>query len=188
MTSKNLKELYREKVFQSLKEELNCNAMQVPKLVKITLNMGLGSAALNDKKQVVEAQKALRLIAGQQPIITKTRRSVAGFQIRAGWAIGVKVTLRGDAMWNFLQRLIFIALPRVRDFRGLKHTSFDGRGNYNLGLSEHVIFPEIDYDKVDRVRGLDIAITTTAQDNDAAYSLLEKLLFPFKNKFSKQEG
>jgi large subunit ribosomal protein L5 len=184
----NLKQRYREEVFEVLHQTLKCNAMQTPKLLKITLNMGLGSAAITDKKQIAGAQKDLKMIAGQHPIVTRTRRSIAGFKIREDWPIGVKVTLRGDRMWHFLQRLIFVVLPRVRDFRGLNSRSFDGHGNYNLGLSEHIVFPEIDYDKVERVRGLDIAITTTARTNEEAYALLSRLFFPFKSKLVKQEG
>ena len=181
----NLKQRYREEVFEALHQALKCNAMQTPKLLKITLNMGLGAAAITDKKQIAEAQKDLKMIAGQHPIVTRTRRSIAGFKIREDWPIGVKVTLRGDRMWHFLQRLIFLVLPRVRDFRGLNARSFDGHGNYNLGLSEHIVFPEINYDKVERVRGLDIAITTTARTNEEAYALLSRLFFPFKNKLVK---
>ena len=161
--------------------------MEVPKISKITLNMGLGGAAVADKKQVTDAKKDLGLIASQQPIVTMTKKSIAGFKIREGWPIGVKVTLRGDKMWQFLQRLVFVSLPRVRDFRGLTKKSFDGRGNYSLGLKEHVVFPEIDYNTANQTRGLDITITTTAKNNEQAYSLLAGLLLPFKERIAESQ-
>jgi large subunit ribosomal protein L5 len=187
----DLKKQYKEKLVKSLQKELDCNAMNVPRILKITLNMGLGGAAIADKKQVIEAKEDLALIAGQLPIVTLTRKSIAGFKIREGWPIGVKVTLRRDAMWDFLQRLIFVVVPRIRDFRGLTKRSFDGRGNYSFGIREHVVFPEIDYDKADRLRGLDITISTSAGSDEAGYALLSQLSFPFKEKVAElqeQEG
>jgi large subunit ribosomal protein L5 len=153
--------------------------MQVPRIEKITLNMGLGEA-IADKKVLENAQADMAAIAGQKPIVTVARRSVAGFKIREGYPIGCKVTLRGERMWEFLERLISIAIPRVRDFRGLNPKSFDGRGNYSMGVREQIIFPEIDFDKVDKVRGMDITITTSANSNDEARALLDAFNFPFK--------
>ena len=182
----NLKQHYNDQLAKDLSASLACNVMETPRLLKITLNMGLGAQAVADKKQVSLAQATLTQIAAQQAIITKTRKSIAGFKIRDDWPIGVKVTLRDEVMWNFLQSLVFVVLPRVRDFRGLNHKAFDGRGNYNFGLPEHTVFPQIDYDQIDRIRGLDIAITTTAKTDEAAYALLSGLFFPFKNKISGQ--
>jgi large subunit ribosomal protein L5 len=153
--------------------------MQVPRIEKITLNMGVGEA-INDKKLLENAASDMATIAGQKPLITKARKSVAGFKIREGYPIGCKVTLRGERMWDFLERLISIALPRVRDFRGVSAKSFDGRGNYSMGVREQIIFPEIDYDKVDRVRGLDITITTTANTDAEGRALLAAFNFPFR--------
>ena len=187
MAVNNLKKHYEELLFDELHKKLKCNKMQVPGLKKITLNMGLGGAAVADKKQVQEALEHLELIAGQKPVITLTKKSIAGFKIREGWPIGVKVTLRGDKMWDFIQRLVFIALPRVRDFRGLSRKSFDGRGNYSLGIKEHVVFPEIDYNKANQTRGLDVTFTTSSMNNDQAYELLSGLLFPFKDKIAAQQ-
>ena len=153
--------------------------MQVPRIEKITLNMGLGEA-IADKKVLENAQADMAAIAGQKPIVTVARRSVAGFKIREGYPIGCKVTLRGERMWEFLERLISIAIPRVRDFRGLNPKSFDGRGNYSMGVREQIIFPEIDFDKVDKVRGMDITITTSADSNEEARALLDAFNFPFK--------
>jgi large subunit ribosomal protein L5 len=153
--------------------------MQVPRLEKITLNMGLGEA-LADKKVLEAATGDMQAIAGQKPVVTRARKSVAGFKIREGYPIGAKVTLRGERMWDFLERLITIALPRVRDFRGLNPKSFDGRGNYSMGVREQIIFPEIDFDKVDKVRGLDITITTSAASNEEGHALLAAFNFPFK--------
>ncbi|HGH8151620.1 TPA: 50S ribosomal protein L5, partial [Vibrio cholerae] len=152
---------------------------QVPRIEKITLNMGVGEA-INDKKLLENAASDMAIISGQKPLITKARKSVAGFKIREGYPIGCKVTLRGERMWDFLERLISIALPRVRDFRGVNGKSFDGRGNYSMGVREQIIFPEIDYDKVDRVRGLDITITTTAGTDEEGRALLAAFNFPFR--------
>jgi large subunit ribosomal protein L5 len=153
--------------------------MQVPRIEKITLNMGVGEA-INDKKLLENAAADMATISGQKPLITKARKSVAGFKIREGYPIGCKVTLRGERMWDFLERLINIALPRVRDFRGVSAKSFDGRGNYSMGVREQIIFPEIDFDKVDRVRGLDITITTSAGTDEEGRALLAAFNFPFR--------
>lgn len=179
-TKARLKKHYQEKVIAELKKQFNYdNAMQVPKLQKITLNMGVGAAA-DDKKIVKAAQDNLTQIAGQHAVITLARKSVAGFKIREGWPIGCKVTLRGDRMYEFLDRLISIALPRVRDFRGVNPRSFDSRGNYSLGIKEQITFPEIDYNQVDTIRGLDITITTSAKTDAEAYALLKAFNFPFR--------
>lgn len=173
-----LKLHFREKVIAQLQKEFEyANTMQVPKIQKVTLNMGVGS---DDKKVVKAAQDNLTDIAGQKAIITYARKSVAGFKIREGWPIGCKVTLRGDRMYEFLDRLLSIVLPRVRDFRGLNPRSFDSRGNYSLGLKEQVTFPEIDYNQVDAVRGLDITITTSAPNDTEALALLRAFNFPFR--------
>ncbi len=156
------------------------NAMQCPKIKKITLNMGVGEAA-RDKKVIEGAFADMQQIAGQKPIITYSRKSIAGFKIRDGMAIGVKVTLRGDRMYEFLDRLISVAIPRIRDFRGLSPRSFDGRGNYSMGIAEQIVFPEIDYDKIDRIRGLDITITTSANTNAEGKVLLAAFKFPLKD-------
>ncbi|GGX67241.1 50S ribosomal protein L5 [Saccharospirillum salsuginis] len=175
-----LKELYKTDVFSALQKEFGYeNVMQVPRVTKITLNMGVGEA-IGDKKQIDNAVENLQAITGQKPLITKARKSIAGFKIREGWPIGAKVTLRGERMWEFMDRLIDIALPRVRDFRGINPKSFDGRGNYSMGVKEQIIFPEIEYDKVDKLRGLDITVTTTARSNDEGRALLKALNFPFK--------
>jgi len=177
-----LLDYYKKDVVSKLKKKFNYSSvMQVPRILKITLNMGVGEAAA-DKKFVMNAVGDLEKIAGQKPVITLARTSIAGFKIREGWPIGCKVTLRRERMYEFLDRLISIALPRVRDFRGLSTKSFDGRGNYSLGLKEQIVFPEIEYDKVDALRGLDITITTSAQTNKEAFSLLEAFQFPFKEK------
>jgi large subunit ribosomal protein L5 len=176
-----LKSLYDSEVQLSLKEELNSpNVMAVPRITKITLNMGVGEA-LADKKVLENAVGEMTQISGQKPVVTKARKSVAGFKVREGWPIGCKVTLRGERMWEFLDRLVDVAIPRIRDFRGLNPKSFDGRGNYSMGVKEQIIFPEIDYDKVDALRGLDITITTTAKTNDEGRALLAALQFPFKS-------
>ncbi|QJD71531.1 50S ribosomal protein L5 [Marinobacterium sp. LSUCC0821] len=176
-----LKSLYDSEVKLSLKEELNSpNVMAVPRITKITLNMGVGEA-LADKKVLENAVGEMTQISGQKPVVTKARKSVAGFKVREGWPIGCKVTLRGERMWEFLDRLVDVAIPRIRDFRGLNPKSFDGRGNYSMGVKEQIIFPEIDYDKVDALRGLDITITTTAKTNDEGRALLAALQFPFKS-------
>ena len=176
-----LEKLYKEEVVAKLKEEFGYdNVMQVPKITKITLNMGVGEA-LGDKKLLDSAVADMETIAGQKVVVTKARKSVAGFKVREGWPIGCKVTLRRDRMWEFLDRLVDISLPRVRDFRGINPKSFDGRGNYSMGVKEQIIFPEIDYDKVDKVRGMDVTITTTAKTNDEGRALLKALQFPFRN-------
>ena len=161
-----LHDLYKQEVIKALTEKFGYKTvMQVPRIVKITLNMGVGEAVA-DKKVLENAARDMAAIAGQKPLITKVRKSVAGFHIREGYPIGCKVTLRGERMWEFLERLIVIAIPRIRDFRGLSAKSFDGRGNYSMGVREQIIFPEIDYDKVDTIRGLDITITTTAKTDE----------------------
>ena len=176
-----LKEHYKNSVVPELMKSLNLNSvMAVPKVTKVTLNMGVGEA-MNDKKLLERAIEDMTLISGQKPLVTKARKSVANFKIRDGMPIGCKVTLRGDRMFDFLQRLLGIAIPRERDFRGLEIKSFDGGGNYSLGIKEHIIFPEIDYDKVDKIRGLDICITTSAEDDKTGEALLKAMKFPFKN-------
>ncbi|RUO27500.1 50S ribosomal protein L5 [Aliidiomarina sanyensis] len=175
-----LHDFYKETVVPELMKQFSyTSVMQVPRIEKITLNMGVGEA-LVDKKILDNAVADLEAITGQKVVRTVARKSVAGFKIREGFPIGCKVTLRGEHMWDFLQRLISIAIPRIRDFRGLNPKSFDGRGNYSMGVREQIIFPEIDYDKVDRVRGLDITITTSAQSDDEARALLTAFNFPFK--------
>ena len=175
-----LHDYYRDQVVNELKNKFGYKSvMQVPRIEKITLNMGVGEA-LTDKKLLDNAVADLAAISGQKPLVTKARKSVAGFKIRQGYPIGCKVTLRGERMWEFFERLITIAVPRIRDFRGLSAKSFDGRGNYSMGVSEQIIFPEIDYDKVDRVRGLDITITTTAKNDEEGQALLAAFNFPFR--------
>lgn len=175
-----LKEVYNTEILPKLKEELGvANVMEVPRITKITLNMGVGEA-LGDKKALENAVKDLEMIAGQKVVVTRARKSVAGFKVREGWPIGCKVTLRSDRMYEFLERLISISIPRIRDFRGVNPKSFDGRGNFAMGVSEQIIFPEIDYDKVDKLRGLDIAITTTARNDDEGRALLRAFNFPLK--------
>jgi large subunit ribosomal protein L5 len=175
-----LKSEYNEQIVPELMDKFGyTNRMRVPRLVKISVNMGIGEGTTNPK--AVDAAAAdLAIITGQRPVIIKARRSVAGFKLRAGMTVGCKVTLRGDRMYEFLDRLLSIALPRVRDFRGLSRGSFDGRGNYSLGLVEQLIFPEIDYDKVDKLRGMDITVVTTAYSDEESEALLEELGFPFK--------
>ncbi|MEP5764615.1 MAG: 50S ribosomal protein L5 [Halieaceae bacterium] len=176
-----LKEVYKNELAPKLKEELGLdNVMEVPRITKITLNMGVGEA-LGDKKVLDNAVGDMEKIAGQKPIITKARRSIAGFKVREGWPIGCKVTLRSERMYEFLERLISIAIPRVRDFRGVSPKSFDGRGNFAMGVTEQIIFPEIDYDQVDALRGLDITITTTARTDDEGRALLRAFNFPLKS-------
>lgn len=175
-----LKELYQNEVATKLQDEFGYkNVMEVPRITKVTLNMGIGEAT-SDKKLIENALADLEKLSGQKPIVTKARKSIAGFKVRQGWPIGCKVTLRRERMWEFLDRLVDIAIPRVRDFRGLNPKSFDGRGNYSMGVREQIIFPEIDYDKIDRVRGLDITVTTTAKTNEEGRALLSALDFPFK--------
>ncbi len=176
-----LEKIYKEQVVPALMEKFGyTNPMEVPKLVKITLNMGVGEAAAN-KKVLENAVADMAKISGQKPVTTKSRVSVASFKIRDGWPIGCKVTLRRHQMFEFLDRLISVSLPRVRDFRGVSGRSFDGRGNFNMGVKEQMIFPEIDFDAVDAVRGMDIAITTTAKTDAEAKALLEAFKFPFRN-------
>lgn len=175
-----LHDFYKETVVPELVKEFGYKTvMQVPRIEKITLNMGVGEAVA-DKKLLENASADLAAISGQKPLITKARKSVAGFKIREGYPIGCKVTLRGERMWEFFERLVSISIPRIRDFRGLNPKSFDGRGNYSMGVREQIIFPEIDYDKVDRVRGLDITITTTSRNDEEGRALLAAFNFPFK--------
>jgi len=175
-----LKELYANEVAAGLQEQFGFkSAMQIPRVSKITLNMGV-SEAIGDKKVLEAAVADMEKISGQKPVVTHARKSIAGFKVREGYPIGCKVTLRGQRMWEFLDRLSDISIPRVRDFRGLNGKSFDGRGNYSMGVREQIIFPEIDYDKVDKIRGLDITITTTAKTNEEGHALLKALNFPFK--------
>ena len=176
-----LYEKYKNELVSQLQTKLNIrNIMEVPKLTKITINMGVGEA-VNDKKIMDNAVRDLSLIAGQKALITKSRKSIAGFKIRDGWPIGCKVTLRREQMYEFLDRLINISLPRTRDFRGLNAKSFDGRGNYSFGVREHIIFPEIDFEKTEGVRGMDITFTTTANSDADAKALLESFGFPFRS-------
>ena len=182
MSTPRLKEKYKSEIVAKLEKELGIsNINNVPRLQKIVVNMGVGAAA-SDHKLLDAAMNDMRIITGQQPCVTRAKKSIAGFHVREGQAIGCKVTLRGDRMWEFLDRLLSTALPRVRDFRGISRTSFDGRGNYTLGITEQLIFPEIEYDKVDRTRGMDITFVTTAENNENALALLEALGFPFKSK------
>ncbi|MET0028674.1 MAG: 50S ribosomal protein L5 [Candidatus Thiodiazotropha sp.] len=176
-----LQQYYKETVVQNLMDKFQFNSiMEVPKITKITLNMGVGEA-IGDKKILENAVGDMEKIAGQKAIITHARKSIAGFKVREGWPIGCKVTLRSDRMYEFLDRLINIAIPRIRDFRGLSAKSFDGRGNYSMGVKEQIMFPEIDYDKIDALRGLDITITTTARTDEQGRALLEAFKFPFKS-------
>ncbi|MEP7705887.1 50S ribosomal protein L5 [Paraglaciecola sp. 25GB23A] len=175
-----LHDFYKETVVAELAKQFNYKSvMQVPRIEKITLNMGLGEAVA-DKKVLEHATADMQAIAGQKPIVTVARKSVAGFKIREGYPIGCKVTLRGERMWEFFERLVSIAIPRIRDFRGLNPKSFDGRGNYSMGVREQIIFPEIDFDKVDKIRGMDITINTSAQTDAEAHALLSAFHFPFK--------
>jgi len=173
--------MYREKIVPDLMKKFGyTSVMQVPRITKITLNMGVGEA-VNDKKNIDMAVGDLTKIAGQKPVVTKARKAIANFKIREGLAIGCMVTLRGARMYEFLDRLVTVSFPRVRDFRGVSGRAFDGRGNYNVGLKEQLIFPEIEYDKVDKVRGMNISITTTAKTDDEAKALLAAFRFPFRN-------
>ena len=175
-----LKTRYREEAVARLQQELGLpNAMQVPRLEKVVINMGVGDS-LKDGRMLEAAVEDLQIITGQKPVITKARKSIAGFKLREGMPIGVKVTLRGDRMWEFVDRLVSIAIPRIRDFRGLNPSAFDGRGDYTLGLTEQLIFPEIDYDKVAKVRGMDITVVTTATSDEEGRALLVALGFPFE--------
>ena len=174
-----LKVRYRDELVAALKEQLGfANVMQVPRLEKIVVNMGVGDA-VKDGRMLDAALTDLQIITGQKPVVTKARKSIAGFKLREGMAIGAKVTLRGDRMWEFLDRLVTLALPRIRDFRGLDTGAFDGHGNYTLGVTEQLIFPEIDYDKVGKVRGMDITIVTTGETDEDGRTLLSALGFPF---------
>ena len=175
-----LKEQYQQEMVPALMKELNLeNVMQVPRLAKVMVNIGMGEA-MDNPKALDAAASDISEITGQKPVITKAKKAIANFKLREGRSIGIKVTLRGERMWAFVDRLINIALPRVRDFRGVSPDSFDGRGNYTLGLREQLIFPEIDYDKIDKVRGMEISIVTTAPDDDQARLLLQKLGMPFR--------
>jgi large subunit ribosomal protein L5 len=176
-----LEQVYRDSIVSQLQEKFGYKSvMQVPKISKITLNMGVGEA-VGDKKVMEHAVSDMILISGRKPVVTKARKSVAGFKIREEWPIGCKVTLRRGQMYEFLDRLINIAIPRIRDFRGMNPKSFDGRGNYSMGVTEQIIFPEVDYDKIDALRGMDITITTTAKNDEEGRALLEAFQFPFKN-------
>jgi len=175
-----LKEKYKKQITPALMKDFSFKSvMQVPKVTKITLNMGLGSA-VTDKKVIEKAVADMQLISGQKPVVTKARKSIAGFKVREGWPIGCKVTLRRDRMYDFLTKLISVVAPRIRDFRGFNSKSFDGRGNYSLGLKEQIVFPEIDYDNIDAIRGLDITITTSANNDEEAKALLLAFGFPIK--------
>jgi large subunit ribosomal protein L5 len=176
----NLKEVYKNEIASKLKEELKLsNPMEVPRITKITLNMGVGEA-IGDKKVLESAVSDLEKISGQKVVVTKARKSIAGFKVREEWPIGCKVTLRSERMYEFLERLVAIAIPRIRDFRGISPKQFDGRGNFSMGVTEQIIFPEIDYDQIDKLRGMDICITTTARNDDEGRALLKAFNFPFK--------
>jgi len=175
-----LKEFYKSEVVGKLQQQFGYKSvMQVPRITKITLNMGVGEAS-QDRKAIEGAVADLAQISGQKPLVTNARKSVAGFKIRQGWPIGAKVTLRGERMYEFMDRLVSMAIPRVRDFRGLNPKSFDGRGNYSMGIKEQIVFPEIEYDKIDKIRGMDITITTTAKTDEEGRALLEAFNFPLK--------
>ena len=177
----SLKQKFRDEMAPQLKEELGLsNTMEVPRLTKVTLNMGVGEA-VGDKKVLENAVADMQKIAGQKPVVTKSRKSIAGFKIRDGWPIGCKVTLRDERMYEFVERLVSIAIPRIRDFRGISGKQFDGRGNFAMGVTEQIIFPEINYDEVDTLRGMDITITTTATNDDLGRALLRAFNFPFRN-------
>jgi large subunit ribosomal protein L5 len=173
--------VYKKEIANKLKEELSlANVMEVPKITKITLNMGVGEA-LGDKKVLEHAVAEMAAIAGQKPVVTLARKSIAGFKVREGWPIGCKVTLRSERMYEFLERLISIAIPRIRDFRGFSPNAFDGHGNFSMGITEQIIFPEIDFDKVDAMRGMDITITTSARNNEEGRALMRAFNFPLKD-------
>jgi large subunit ribosomal protein L5 len=175
-----LDKYYRETIVKQLTEQFGYKTpMEVPRIIKITLNMGVGEA-IGDKKVIENAVSDMEKIAGQKAVVTKARKSVAGFKLREGWPVGCKVTLRKERMYEFLDRLVNISIPRIRDFRGMSTKSFDGRGNYNMGVREQIIFPEIDYDKIDALRGMDISISTTAKTNEEAQALLAAFSFPFR--------
>jgi large subunit ribosomal protein L5 len=175
----NLQTQYKEKVAPALQKQLGCNAMAVPRITKITLNMGVGEAT-GDKKIIEHAVADMTAIAGQKPVITKSGKAIANFKVRENYPVGVKVTLRRERMYEFLERLISIALPRIRDFRGISARGFDGRGNFNFGITEQIIFPEIEFEKVDAIRGMNISITTTAKTDAEAKALLDAFSFPFR--------
>jgi large subunit ribosomal protein L5 len=176
-----LQELYTKELAPRLREELGlANVMEIPRITKVTLNMGVGEAVA-DKKILESAVADLTKIAGQKPVVTRARTSIAGFKIRDGWPVGCKVTLRRERMYEFLERLITIAIPRIRDFRGISNRSFDGQGNFAMGITEQIIFPEIDYDKIDKLRGMDIVITTTARTDDEGRALMRAFNFPLKS-------
>ena len=178
----HLQERYKSEIVPALRKEFGfSNIMEVPRLTKVVVNIGVGSETLTDNKAVDAAVNDLTTIVGQKPVVTKARKSISNFKLREGKAIGVKVTLRGARMYEFLDRLVNIAIPRIRDFRGISNRAFDGRGNYSLGVREQIIFPEIEYDKIDAIRGLNISITTTARTDDEAKALLSAFRFPFKN-------
>ena len=181
MTQSHLLETYGSKVVPRLKEKFEYkNLHQIPKIVKVTVSIGLGEAVQNPKV-VDAATEQLAAIAGQRPVVTRAKKSIAGFKLREGMPIGCMVTLRQQRMWNFLDKLLYVAMPRIRDFRGVSPRAFDGRGNYSLGIREQLIFPEIDFDQIDKVRGLNIAITTTANTDEEARQLMQELGFPFRN-------
>ncbi len=183
-----LETLYKDTIVGQLKEQFGYKSvMEVPRITKITLNMGVGEA-LNDKKVMENAVSDMTKIAGQKPVVNKARKSVAGFKVREGWPIGCKVTLRSDRMYEFLDRLVSIAIPRIRDFRGLNPKSFDGRGNYSMGVQEQIIFPEIEYDKIDALRGMDITFTTTAKTDEEGRALLAAFNFPLKGGAGDKNG
>jgi large subunit ribosomal protein L5 len=183
-----LKEFYKKDVVSKLMKQFGYKSvMQVPRIEKITLNMGVGEA-VTDKKVMNFAVEDMTKIAGQKPVVTNAKKSIAGFKIREDWPVGCKVTLRRERMYEFLDRLITITLPRVRDFRGLNPKSFDGTGNYSMGVTEQIVFPEIDFDKIDTIRGLDICITTSAKTNEEGRALLEAFNLPLKDKVRKEEG
>ena len=175
-----LKEVYQKEIAPKLQKELGLdNVMEVPRVTKVTLNMGVGEA-IGDKKALENAVADLTLISGQKPVINNARKSIAGFKVRQGWPVGTKVTLRRERMYEFLERLITVAIPRIRDFRGISPKQFDGRGNFSMGVNEQIIFPEIDYEKIDKLRGLDITVTTSARTDDEGRALLRALNFPLK--------
>lgn len=176
----SLKKLYNEELAPKLQKELGLkNVMEIPRITKITLNMGVGEA-IGDKKVLENAVKDLEQISGQKVVVTKARKSIAGFKVREDWPVGCKVTLRQERMYEFLERLVAISIPRIRDFRGISPKQFDGKGNFSMGVTEQIIFPEIEYDKIDKLRGLDICITTTARNDEEGRALLKAFNFPFK--------
>lgn len=175
----NLQTHFQEKLVPELRKKLECGAMEVPKITKITLNMGVGETT-NDRKIIENAVADMTAIAGQKPVVTKTRIAIAAFKVRENFPVGVKVTLRRERMYEFLERLIVVALPRIRDFRGISARGFDGRGNFNFGINEQIIFPEIEYEKIDAIRGMNITITTTAKNDEQGKALLDAFNFPFR--------